>query len=121
MAVATEPRTIYFCTQCESINETDRCSHCETDLEVTIAELEEERESAGRRMFEIRVPALDRAVVTIACPSCGDRAFSGANTAWHKKVYSTPAQAVFHCRHCEKFYRYSPIPPQTSNLRIGEP
>lgn len=120
MRSSSELRIIYFCSQCESINSINRCHNCEDDPNLTLEELEEERSDADRRMHEIEVPSLDRAVVTISCPHCGDHAFSGANTAWHKKIYSTPALAVFHCRKCERFYRYSPIPPQTSNLRIGE-
>ena len=120
MPSLNEPRTIYFCSQCETISRVNRCPQCEDDAPASLKELEEERGFADRRMVEIQMPALERAVVTIACPKCGDHAFSGANTAWHKKIYSTPAFAVFHCRNCETFYRYTPIPPQTSNLKIAE-
>jgi|GEM_PF-7020598 len=120
MPNAAEPRTIYFCSQCESISRMSRCPQCEEDPELTEGELEDDRGDAGRQVLQIDLPSLERAVVTISCPFCGDNAFSGANTAWHRKIYSTPSLAVFHCRKCERFYRYSPIPPQTSNLKIGE-
>jgi hypothetical protein len=119
MPPTTEPRTIYFCSQCESINRTNRCPHCEGDPQLTEEELEDERRETDRKMFEIELPSLERAVITISCPHCGDNAFSNANTSWHKKIYSTPAFAVFHCRKCDHFYRYSPIPPQTTHLKIG--
>lgn len=118
--------TIYFCSQCETVNGNNRCPNCEGDPQLTDEELEEERGQADRKMLEIELPALDRAAVTIACSHCGDHAFTAANTAWHKKVYSTPAMAVFRCRKCEHFYRYTPIPPQTTwsgpatNLKIGK-
>jgi RNase P subunit RPR2 len=120
MPFFAEPKTIYFCRQCENVAPTNRCPHCDPGTFPTPEELADEQGQAGRDMAEIELPSLSRAVVRISCPHCGDHAFSGANTAWHTKIYSTPAPAVFHCRQCERFYRYSPIPPQTSNLRIGE-
>ncbi len=119
MPPLNEPRTIYFCSHCETVSREDRCPDCESDPDLTREELEEERNSADRQMYKIELPALDRAVVTISCPHCGDKAYTGANTAWHKKIYSTPSLAIFHCRSCDRFYRYTPIPPQSSNLRIG--
>ena len=119
MPTSAEPRTIYFCSQCESISRTNRCPKCENDPTLAEEELEDDRGDADRKMSEIELPTLERAVITISCPHCGDNAFSNANTSWHKKIYSTPAFAVFHCRHCDRFYRYSPIPPQTTHLKIG--
>lgn len=120
MARPTELQTLYFCSQCETSSLMNRCPNCESDPTLIPEELEDGRGHAGRVMTELEIPALERAQVTISCPHCGDHAFSGANTAWHKKIYSTPAFAVFHCRQCNRFYRYTPIPPQTTKLRIGE-
>ncbi|MBZ5536129.1 MAG: hypothetical protein LAO31_09255 [Acidobacteriia bacterium] len=119
MPTTAEPRTIYFCSQCESISRVNRCPRCENDPALAEDELEDDRGDADRKMFEIELPSLERAMITISCPNCGDNAFSNANTSWHKKIYSTPVFAVFQCRQCDRFYRYSPIPPQTTHLKIG--